>query len=131
MRLVLLHPAVAARDCADCRRWLYDDRPGAFGAKPIERGGKKVARLPGQRTPCSWCEKQPPDVPEADRTPATAQDLSEKNWRAYRHYLECRAVGQFPDDPIVRRTAAEVRQAEDLAALVRQARLAVLSSVPR
>jgi hypothetical protein len=24
---------------------------------------------------------------------------------AYLHYLECKAVGQFPDDPIVRRTA--------------------------
>lgn len=39
--------------------------------------------------------------------------MTEQNWQAYEHYRECRAVGQFPDDPIVRRNAATIRQIED------------------
>jgi hypothetical protein len=31
------------------------------------------------------------------------------------HYQECRAVGQFPDDAIVRRNAAIIRAATDAA----------------
>lgn len=41
--------------------------------------------------------------------------LSEQNWQAYTHYLECRAVGEFPNDPIVRRHARLIRQIEDAA----------------
>ena len=32
---------------------------------------------------------------------------------AYRHYMECKAVGRFPDDPIVRRNAGIIRRIED------------------
>ena len=31
----------------------------------------------------------------------------------YQHYRECRAVGQFPDDPLVRRNAAEIQDVEE------------------
>ena len=40
-------------------------------------------------------------------------ELSEQNWDAWGHYRECRAVGSFPADPIVRRLAAVCRQVED------------------
>jgi hypothetical protein len=40
------------------------------------------------------------------RTPQFAVELSPRNRRAWQHYEQCRAVGQFPDDPIVRRNAA-------------------------
>ena len=35
------------------------------------------------------------------------------NELAYEHYRECRAVGEFPDDPIVRRNAVIIRSVED------------------
>jgi hypothetical protein len=41
--------------------------------------------------------------------------LSDINRDAYRHYRECRATGNFPDDPIVRRNAALIREQEDQA----------------
>jgi hypothetical protein len=40
--------------------------------------------------------------------------LSPRNESALQHYRECRAVGCFPDDPIVRANAAIVRAWEDL-----------------
>lgn len=125
MRLALLHPEVAARPCGDCVRWVYRDAPDAFGER-VERGGKPVPRV--GPPPCSWCRKQPDDVPEADRSPATAVELSDRNWLAWRHYRECRAVGAFPDDPVVRQNAAVVRQAEDHAAAVRQLLLAAAAT---
>lgn len=38
---------------------------------------------------------------------------------AYVHYLECRATGTFPDDPLVRRNAAAIRAVEDSVARIR------------
>ena len=43
-------------------------------------------------------------------TPENSRALSESNQRCYEHYLECRAVGKFPDDPIVRRNAAIIAE---------------------
>ena len=84
-----------------------------------------MLRPKGAVTPCSWCEKQPPTVPERERSADTAEELSDRNWQAYLHYQECRAVGEFPSsDAIVRRNAQLFRQAEDLAHQVRAARLA-------
>lgn len=46
--------------------------------------------------------------------------LSEKNLKAWGHYIECRAVGEFPEDSIVRRNAGIIRSVED--AIERQKR---------
>lgn len=49
--------------------------------------------------PCLTCPKQSPEK-------AHEHELSEKNWRAYAHYQQARAVGLDEDerhDPIVRR----------------------------
>lgn len=126
MRLVLLHPEVATRSCADCVKYVYDDRPEGFG-KRVARRGLPVLRPKGAPTPCSWCPKQPADVPDWERTPGTAQDLSERNWQAYRHYLECKAVGHFPDDPIVRRNAMVIAAAEKVEERIAQLNAAALS----
>lgn len=106
------HPHLASRSCSDCRRWVYADRPGDFADAPADRGGAKVPRLPTQRPPCSYCPKQPADVPDRLRTPDTAVELSGKNWQAYHFHSECAAVGQFPDDAIVRRNAAVIGRIE-------------------
>lgn len=64
-------------------------------------------------------------MPERERSPATAEELSEKNWRAWGFHQECAAVGKFPDDDIVRRNAALIKRIEDMAAEVRRTRAAV------
>lgn len=130
MRLLLLHPAVANRSCDDCRKYLYHDKPGQFG-DAVTRGGRPVRRPLNTLPPCAYCPKQPPTVPERDRTPLTAEDLSEKNWQAYQHYGECKAVGEFPDDDIVRRNAAIVARAEKAADQITQLNTALLSSSRR
>lgn len=124
VRLVLLHAVVSERSCRECQDWLYTDKPGEFASKPFEHGGRKIPRPKGTKTPCYMCPKQPPDVPEGERCPETAIELSERNWRAWSHYRECRAVGHFPDDPIVRRNASIIRSAEELVELTVRARLA-------
>lgn len=126
VRLDLLRPDAAARSCADCRAWLYHDTPDRFGAA-VERGGRPVPRPPGTATPCSYCPKQPADLPPQDRRPETAVELSDQNAQAVRFTAECRAVGRFPDDAIVRRNAAVIAEAEKTADRVTQAKLAVLS----
>lgn len=81
--------------------------------EPVPRGN--------QPTPCGSCPKIPKDV--SVRTPAYAEELSERNLWAWQHYLRCKAVGQFPDDPIVRRNAAIMAEVEKEIDHLRQARL--------
>ena len=45
------------------------------------------------------------------------------NQQAYHHYLECKAVGRFPEDAIVTRNAGLIRQAEEIADRARQRRM--------
>lgn len=113
-RLVLLHPEVAGRSCGDCQKWMYDDTVERMGRRTI-RGGRPVERIKDQNPPCHRCPKVPEGT--SDPSPSSAVELSERNWEAYKHYLECRAVGTWPDDPsgIVRRNAMLIRQVEDAA----------------
>lgn len=43
-------------------------------------------------------------------TPENQKVLSEENRQCYEHYLECVAVGEFPDDSVVRRNAVVIRE---------------------
>lgn len=103
MRLAIVHPEVAARDCKHCQKWLYDEKTG----KVVERHGIPIERPKGTHPPCRLHIGCPKGSPENSRA------LTSQNRRAYHHYLECRAVGQFPDDPIVRRNAALIRHVEE------------------
>lgn len=97
------HPEVAGRDCNSCREWWY----GPNGRPLVDSQGlkrKRVGVVP--------CETQI-GCPKGHYSNQT--DLSQKNQNAYEHYLECRAVCSFPDDPIVRRNAKIIRQAEESA----------------
>lgn len=56
--------------------------------------------------PCGQCPKQSPEK-------AHEHELSDKNWRAYAHYQQARAVGLTEAeraDPIVRRNFAVIDQ---------------------
>lgn len=104
VKLLLLHPQVASRDCSHCSRWLYDEETGEV----TKRGGQPVERPGGSHPPCRYrgvgCPKG---------TPENSKALSQKNMAAYVHYKECQATGMFPDDPIVKRNAGVIRIVED------------------
>lgn len=102
-----LHPAVAGRACGDCRRWMYDDINGGFGPRTV-RGGRPVPRV--GPTPCARCPKIPPG---AAPKPENAVELSPELAECIRFYRECKAVGSFPDDPLVRAAAVAVAAADD------------------
>ena len=106
MRLAILHPEVAFRECTDCEMFVYDEKTGERATS----GGKPIRRPAGTFPPCrhraGGCPKG---------TPEESKALTEKNWKAWEHYRECRAVGQFPADAIVRRNASIIRAATDAA----------------
>ena len=99
---MLLHPEVANRDCDVCQTWQFDETTGQIVEKPKGTPIKRYGHLPC-RTPIG-CHKG---------TPEAQKSLSPHNQLAYQHYRECRAVGHFPYDPIVRRNAAIIREVED------------------
>jgi hypothetical protein len=119
-----LFPRVAARSCDECRHWWYDDR-----GEPVKRGGEPLRRPKTSRPPCGSCPKVPPGTPNP--SPADAIELSEQHRQTVRHYRECRAVGRFPDDPLVRWAAAIIRSAEDHCERVsnQRAQLTALSAI--
>ena len=59
------------------------------------------------------------NVPSADGV----VKLSPDNIRAYVFDVECKAVNQWPDDPIVRRNARIIRTIENVAEKTWQARI--------
>lgn len=117
------------RSCDDCRKFIYDE---AGEKRTNRRTGLPLVNATGS-TPCAECPKIPARVVDDDgkvipNTPANANklrphavELTPRLIQAWLHYRECRAVGSFPDDPIVRANAAEFRRAEDEAAESRQA----------
>lgn len=112
MRLLLLYPEVARRSCDDCRTWLYNDRGGEFGERmERKRGSGLYLRRPvNSPTPCFECPKIPPGFPIHF---TSAVELTDQLRQAYQFYCECKAVGNFPDDPIVRLCASTIRRVED------------------
>lgn len=73
----------------------------------VGRDGNPLPRLPMFPAPCRTDKGCPKGTPENQRS------LNEQNRRCYEHYKECRATGMFPDDPVVRRNAAVIRDVED------------------
>ena len=57
--------------------------------------GLPVERKPHQKPACQTYRGCPKGTPENQNS------LSPRNNLAYQHYLRCRAVGRFPDDPMV------------------------------
>ncbi len=103
MLLLLEHPDIIRRSCEDCAKYQY----GEDGKRVIRRG-KPMLRGVGNKSPCRYGTDRCPKG-----TPEQSKALTAKNYAAYNHYIECKAVGRFPDDPIVRRNAAIIRSIED------------------
>lgn len=104
---------MAALSCDDCCRWLVNE-DWTFATRNGSEGPVRQSRLPlpaalggGVVTPCGRCPKIPREVGVAGRHPASGRRYgpSERSLRVIRHYLQCRAVGRFPEDSLVRRNA--------------------------
>lgn len=132
--LLLAHPEVAGRSCADCRQWMYDDGERLTARKLIDSEGKPLPRPPGRpgevTTPCDRCPKIPtgqeprPEIGEQS-------ELSPRNQQAYLHYVRCKAVGRFPRDRLIEWHAGLIRLLEDEVAREREvAQVGVLELLP-
>jgi hypothetical protein len=102
--------------CEQCASWIYDDD----WQRKKDAAGNDMPRFQGMATPCSSCPKVVASA-EQKRTlhflqlRSMAVELNDRNRQAYKHYLECRAVGQFPDDAVVRQNAVIIRAEVDWA----------------
>lgn len=101
--LLLSNPMVAIRDCGHCQEWNYDEDTGLVKI----HHGQPVKRIKRIGPPCRGPAGCPKGTPENQRT------LTNANANTYRHYRECRAVGVFPDDPIVRQNAVVILEVEE------------------
>lgn len=88
-------------DCGTCQQWSVNPLTGQFQM----RGGSRVHRQSPEDLLCRTKEGCPKG------SPGSPFGLSEKNRQALAFDLECRAVGQWPDDPIVRRNARVIELA--------------------
>lgn len=95
IKLERTNKKLASRSCDDCRRWLYN----AAGELVI-RNSTGEPELREGSVPCETVNVGCPKGHWSDPL-----SLSEENKAALTHYLECKATGQFPDDPIVRKVA--------------------------
>lgn len=104
--MALLHPKVAFRDCETCKKYLFDEDSGEIERNPVTK--ELIERPKGTFPPCHYGEDQCPKV-----SPEAGRGLTDQNRHAYEHYQQCRAVGKFPADGIVRENAAVIRAVED------------------
>jgi len=97
---------VAIRDCKDCKKYLYDEDTGLqmIGLDGIT----PRRRPPGVKVMCETRTGCPKGTPENPKT------LSEKSESIYAYYRECKAVGVFPDDPMMRHYAATIHTALEI-----------------
>lgn len=121
--MVLSAPHVAFRSCEMCQKWQYNETTGAIEEKPR---GVPLPRITVKGRAMTPCQQGPDICPKGNPELAKERELTMKNYTAYMHYLECRAVGDFPDDPIVRRNAMIIRQVEDAVARKERYELAMV-----
>jgi hypothetical protein len=78
--------------------WIFErDRQGQLELRLLDNGPEFLAAC---RDKSRGCPKGSPEEPKT---------LTDENDLCYEHYRECVAVGEFPDDSVVRRNAAVIR----------------------
>lgn len=82
-----------------------------------KRTALPMLRPKGVPTPCGSCQKVPESLRKAGLNAREcrrhAVEFTPQNRAAWQFYRECRAVGKFPDDPLVRWYASVIRETED------------------
>ena len=108
MALELCHPEVAALPCSVCRGFIILEKTWELDrtsdGQPIRRPSIGINKDPPCKQPRGQCPKGSYDA---------KRSLDPQNEQAYRHYLECKAVGRFPPDAIVRENAGVIREVEE------------------
>ena len=113
VKLARLHPEWD-RECSVCEKYI----PREDGSFVLDRRtALPVLSYPGAPKPCHKCLKVPAGV-RASSMPwkemqSHAVSLTPQHRQTWRFYRECRAVGQFPPDAIVRWAAAILREVEE------------------
>jgi len=101
VRLAILYPQVASRDCDDCQKWHYDEETGEIAT----RAGKLMPRV--AEPPCRHRTGCPKGTPENSR------ELTTENKRIYTSYLTHKACGTHPESEYERRQMRLIRSVED------------------
>lgn len=105
--MLLLHPEVGQRDCSDCSTYEFNHKSGEMVMRGNPRQPvKRPTKGPGSLPPCLS------GIACAKGRRGETRELTAKNWQAYQHFKRCKATGHFPDDPIVARNAAIIREVE-------------------
>ncbi|MFG0240454.1 MAG: hypothetical protein ACF8CY_05330 [Gimesia chilikensis] len=110
---------MSRRNCEHCLQYWYDEETG----KPeLGRDNLPILRHAGCPAPCRT------EIGCPKGTPENSKALSPRNRQVIEFHRECEAVGNFPNDPIVRQNAAlialvdradEVRHRAEISALVK------------
>jgi hypothetical protein len=114
VRLHLLHPEVATRDCDHCLKYAYDENTGAVDRYHGEPRRRHRKEKPDCQTPAG-CPKG---------TPEAQVSLSDRNLLFWRRYQVWRLTGDWPTDRLslyicrlvsgVERQCQEAKQNETL-----------------
>ncbi len=110
MRLFLFHPGISNLPCEKCLKYVTDIIGGSgdiatYGVTNLETGEREQVPQPrpqGTVPPCERCPKGSP-------AQAEEMELSPKNWQAFGHYRQAKAVGPTDEerrDAIIRRNWA-------------------------
>ena len=101
-RLLKKDSKLANRSCEDCQKWWYDDKTGDVIIR--NSTGEKELRPEGTVTMCRTSLGCPKGTPENQKS------LNRANKWALRHYQQCKAIGIFPDDEIVKKNAVIIER---------------------
>lgn len=99
VKVVHKYPWLKNVTCSQCRVWWFNPLDGTCATRDgqqLRRCGKVLCETNDSCPKGHW------------KSPI---EFSEKNQRAYDHYLECKATGRFPNDPIVLRNARIIEEA--------------------
>ena len=94
------YPGLAKRSCDDCRKWWFK---GETNERHKHGDGRDQLRVGPV-----LCETET-GCPKG--TYENQLSLLPDNTWALRHFMECSAIGSFPDDPIVKQNAAVIAKA--------------------
>lgn len=101
-RLFFGDPVKFGRDCRDCREYVYDESTGKREMSRVSGYTLPMYRPAAADPPCYECGKT---VGLKVRHWRQVSDAPWWAYRAFRFWQQCRAVREYPRDPIVRRCA--------------------------
>lgn len=103
MRLRITHAHIFYRSCESCQTWQYDEKTGQI--ETLEGTDEKLPRHDPELVPCKAHGMSCPKI-------SPEHEITNRNLICLDHYHQCKAVGEFPDDSIVKQNAGIIAEAE-------------------